>query len=104
MRIVNESAIKEHALACSHLFRNGKFTRVGADFIEEVEADVESFVRRLQLQNEAKVHPPSMPSVTFTTGALMDRVGEELNLMIGRIIQNKVQSQPSVGCTLGRTR
>ncbi len=104
MRILNESAIKEHALACSKAFRGGKFTRVGSDFIEEVEADVESFVRRLQLQNETKVHPPSMFSCTFTTGALIDRVSEELNNMIGRMIQNKVQSQPSVGCTLGRTR
>lgn len=104
MRILNQSAIKEHALACSKLLRGGKFTRVGEDFYNEVEADVESFVRRLQLQNETKVHPPMVRSVSFATGALMERVEEDLNLMIGRIIQNKVQSQPSVGCTLGRTR
>lgn len=77
---------------------------MGSDFIEEVEADVEAFVRRLQIQNESKVHPPLVPTSTLTTGALVERVGEELNLMIARMIQNKVQSQPTVGCTLGRTR
>jgi hypothetical protein len=31
-------------------------------------------------------------------------VEHELNRLIGRVIQNKVQRQPTVGCTLGRTR
>jgi hypothetical protein len=104
MRILNESAIKEHALACSKTFKGGKFTRVGSDFIEEVEADVEAFVRRLQLQNESKVHPPLATNLTFRTGALMVRVSDEFDAMIARMIQNKVQAQPTVGCTLSRTR
>jgi hypothetical protein len=38
------------------------------------------------------------------TGALLDKIGVELNRAVCRLIQNKVQKQPSCGVTLGRTR
>ena len=106
-RFLNESAIRQHALLCSQNFRAGKFTRVGQDFIDEVKADVEAAVR--EIRYKAKVREPWTPlepsdNSCFLTGALCDKLAVEMNYLIGRIIQNKVQHQPSCGCTLGRTR
>jgi len=103
-RYLNESAIKEHALACSKQFRAGKFTRCGSDFVEEVKADVESVIREIRNKCLTKLHEPLATELVFTTGALCDKLQPELNALTARIIQNKVQSQPSCGCTLGRTR
>lgn len=103
-RYLNESAIREHALKCSAAYRANRFTRVGEDFIEEVKADVEMLVRNVK--SKFNTLHPTLPAenTTFTTGALGDKVMGELNNAIGRLIQNKVQSQPSCGKTLGRTR
>ena len=102
-RLLNETAIREHALRCSILYRAGKFTRVGQEFIDEVQIDVENLVRGLRGQG-ATLHPELPPAGCFTTGALLDKIQVNLNALIGRIIQNKVQKQPSCGVTLGRTR
>lgn len=102
-RLLNESAIRAHALACSKKYRAGKFTRVGEDFITEVAIDVENLVRNIR-SKDLTIHPALPVEGTFTTGALMDKIQVNLNDLIGRIIQNKVQKQPSCGCTLGRTR
>jgi hypothetical protein len=106
LRFVNESAIREHALQCSKQFRNGKFTRVGEDFMDEVKADVACFLRDLRvLRNNTTLHDPlPIGNLQFATGALMDATQEALNRYIGRTVQNKVQKQPSCGCTLSRTR
>lgn len=106
MRYLNESAIKEHALQCSVKFRGNRFTRVGEDFTEEVKADVEAVVRELRTKANASVAPHEVlsPDVDFLTGALMDKLRPILNQLVGRIIQSKVQRQPSCGKTLGRTR
>lgn len=105
MRFVNESAIREHALKCSALYRAGRFSRVGEDFIDEVKADVENLVRQLRNSIPVTLNAPLEPSdKCFVTGVLSDKVMLEWNRVIGRIIQNKVQRQPSVGKTLGRTR
>src|SRR5712664_597615 len=103
-RYLNESAIREHALLCSKQFRAGKFTRVGAEFVEEVKVDVEAVIRELRKKHPTNHHPPMQTERDFTTGNLCDRIMPELNQVISRIIQNKVQSQPSCGVTLGRTR
>lgn len=106
LRFLNESAIREHALACSKQFRAGRFTRVGEDFMDEVKADVASFVRDLRvLRNGTTLHDPKdIGELQFATGALMGAVQDALNQYIGRTVQNKVQKQPSCGCTLSRTR
>lgn len=101
---MNVAAIKEHALRCSKHFRAGKFTRVGEDFIEEVFTDVECLVRELRNKYPVSMHDPLETTLAFTKGALMDKIQHELNRGIGRLIQNKVQRQPTVGVTLGRTR
>ena len=93
---LNESAINEYALLCSKLYRAGKFTRVGKDFRDEVYTDVEY---------RETLHPPvTIPESGFVKGVVLDKIKAELNLTIGRCIQSKVQRQPTVGCTLGRTR
>jgi hypothetical protein len=103
-RYLNESAIREHALACSKACRNGKFTRVGQEFIDEVKADVEALVRKLRNEHPTLTHPQQITSLVFPTGALTAKVEEAISEVIARIIQRKVERQPSCGCTLSRTR
>lgn len=109
-RHFNDSAIRAHALACSVAIKGGKFTRVSEDFIEEVHADIEALIREIKNKYPATMHEPVRAcdargtDYTFTTGALLDRTQEALNGAIGRLIQRKVQVQPSCGKTLSRTR
>ena len=98
--------MKEHALKCSKEKRAGKFTRVGDDFIQELQADVEAVVRDMIVK--AFIEPSELVApaegAKFVTGELLAHLGEALNAAIPRMIQRKVQRQPSCGCTLGRTR
>ena len=105
-RFLNESAIRQHALECSRQFRAGKFTRVGQDFLDEVQADVEALVRDLRSKYPPPLHEPLEPgeNICCVTGALLDKVKTELNRAVCRLIQAKVQRQPTVGVTLSRTR
>ncbi len=103
-RYLNESAIRSHALQCSARFRANKFTRVGEDFMDEVKADVEAVLRDLRAKANTQLHEPLAQDECFATGLLQDRLTNVLNDLIGRIVQNKVQRQPSCGKTLGRTR
>lgn len=103
-RYLNESAIRAHALQCSKQFRAGKFTRVGQDFIDEVKTDVECLVRNIRGQTPVNLDEPLESAVHFATGELIQRMHDELDRLIGRIIQNKVKRQPTVGVTLSRTR
>ena len=103
-RFLNETAVRNHALACSKAYRAGKFTRVGQEFIDEVKADVEAIIRDLRSKYHT-LHPVlELGENQVVTGALLDKIGAELSNSIGRLIQNKVQKQPTVGCTLSRTR
>ena len=103
-RALNRAALKTHALACSKAFRAGKFTRMGEDFVAEVEADVEEILRDLKSKRPTQLHEPFQTCVQVVTGELKDALAEIFNDLVLRIIQNKVQAQPSCGCTLGRTR
>lgn len=105
MSDLNQSAIRKHALDCSAKTRGGKFTRVGQDFLDEVEAEVEALVR--EIRNKYPIsgfHPEVITDEGFVTGPLLERIREPLNRAIARLIQNKIGKQPSVGCTAGRTR
>jgi hypothetical protein len=105
MSDLNQSAIRKHALACAQAHRNGRFTRVGQDFMDEVNAEVEAIVRDLaHTRFPTQIHAPLESPEQFVTGPLLEKVREALNSAIARLIQNKVGKQPSVGCTLGRTR
>lgn len=105
-RFLNESAIRLHALRCSEKFRNGRFTRVGQDFLDEVSADVEAHVRAMRNQHSVQGSEPLEPETELScvTGALSVKVMTELNKLICRMIQQKVHRQPTCGKTLGRTR
>jgi hypothetical protein len=104
-RILNETAVRAHALNCSQQRRAGKFTRVGEDFLDEVAAEVESFVRGLRDTTwKNPTHDEVSPGeLDFLTGRLLNKVSDALRQAIGRMIQNKVQRQPSVGVTLRHT-
>lgn len=106
MSALNTAAVKRYALTCSKAYKGGKFTRVGEDFLEEVEADVEALVRSIVTQHPAFLNPQlETPTVElFVTGTLMDKIKKEVNSAIHRLIKNKVCKQPSVGKTIGRTR
>lgn len=104
MSDLNQSAVRKHALACSKAHRAGKFTRVGQDFLSEIDAEVEALVRDLRSTRfPTQMHEPLQTDEKFVTGALLEKVKDALNQAIGRIIQTRVQRQPSVGQTLGRT-
>jgi hypothetical protein len=105
-RNLNESAIRHHALACSAKFRNGRFTRVGQDFLDEVAADVEALVRAMRNQHPIMGFDALEPdeNTGCVTGLLSAKVAMELNRLVCRIIQQKVHRQPSAGKTLSRTR
>lgn len=105
-RFLNESALRAHALKCSEKLKANRFTRVGQDFLDEVSADVEALVRNIRNQQGTALFLPLEPETELScvTGALSVKVMIELNRLICRIIQNKVQRQPSCGKTLGRTR
>ena len=102
-RPLNESAIRAHALACSRDYRAGKFTRVGQDFMDEVHASVEALVRNI-VNKDLTLHSVVPRDGDFVTGELLEKVKHAMNDLIGRMIQNKVQRQPTVGVTLSRTR
>jgi hypothetical protein len=106
---LNESAIREFALRCSKAYRAGKFTRVGADFVDEVTTDVECLLRDIRGKYAQTVHPllgqgVGDDEVFIVKGAFLKKLEAEVNHAICRVIQAKVQRQPTVGCTLGRTR
>lgn len=106
MSELNISAVKKFSLAVSAAKRNGKFTRVGSEFIAELEGEVEAIIRdlrntRFPVPAEDQLTPEN---ANFVTGAMVEKLREALNNAVARIIQSKVQRQPSVGATLGRTR
>lgn len=112
---LNQNAIKEFALRCSSEYRAGKFTRVGADFIEEIETDIECLLRDLRNKGINTLHPAlgqgqalglsaQEDNVFIVKGAFLEKLEIIFNQAICRIIQNKVQRQPTCGVTLGRTR
>lgn len=103
-RFLNETALHNHALRCSARFRANRFTRVGEDFRDEVKADFEAVLRDLRSKYPTQLHDPLPPDEDFITGLLKERVAGILNELVARIIQNKVQRQPSCGKTLSRTR
>jgi hypothetical protein len=75
MRHLNQTAIKEHALECSRRYRNGKFKRVSKEFINEVEGEVESIVRKLStLGSKPQLHESTGVDKGFATGDLINLV------------------------------
>lgn len=103
MKDLVQSAVRKHALACSATHKRGRFTRIGEDFLIEVESDVEAIVRELNAKIPLTLEAVSTEEV-FVTGAMLEKLKAAMNGVVARIIQNKIARQPSVGCTAGRTR
>jgi hypothetical protein len=106
LRVMNRKAVKEHALRCSAANRAGKFTRVGEDFINEVQADIEARIRQLANENMPSTCAivPVDEAVNFVSGDSLAKLRQAFDGWVARLIQNKVQRHPSVGCTLQNTR
>lgn len=97
--VINRSAVKAYALKVSAERRAGKFTRVSEDFLNAVEAEVESVIRSVApYTQEAFVLPED--DREFITGATIDKTREKLNARARIIIQGKVLRHPTLGCTL----
>lgn len=103
IRIINRTAVHEHALRCSKALRAGKFTRVGEAFFDEVEADVERLVREVINKYPVDNFVEPSPTTNFATGYLVDKTREVLDMVIAKMIQRKVRAHPSCGCTLQNT-
>jgi hypothetical protein len=97
--VINRSAVKSFALGISAKHKAGKFTRVGEDFITAVEAEVESFIRKLNPTVGIHGAPPQGGQL-FITKLAREKLESRLNDVTRAIIFNKVMRHPSVGCTL----
>lgn len=102
-RIVNRTAVHEHALRCSKAIRAGKFTRVGEAFLDEVDAEVERMVREIRNKYPVDELVPDPSTSPYVTGLLMEKLRDEFNAAVARIVQRKVRAHPSCGCTLQNT-
>lgn len=101
-RILNQTAVREHALECSKKIRGGKFSRVSESFIAEIQLEVESLIRSFESRFPAKTHGDVDPQINFgfSTRQLFAKLQPILDRAIGRLIQRKVEQHPSVGSTL----
>jgi len=97
--VINRSAVKAFALGISAERKGGKFTRVSEDFLTSVEAEVESFIRKLNPTVGIHGAPPNGEQ-TFVTRLAREKLESRLNDVTRAIIFNKVMRHPSVGCTL----
>jgi hypothetical protein len=104
-RIINESAVREHALNCSNEIRAGRFERVGREFIDEVEADVEALIREINGKYQPAIHAVvDSADALMVSGRYMEKMRSAIDKAVARLIQSKVQRHPSVGKTLVNTR
>jgi len=96
--VINRSAVKAYALKVSREKRANKFKRVGEDFLNAVEADVEAVIRQTCISLDCI--PAAEDDREFITGTALDRIREKLNERAKRIIHGRVMRHPSIGCTL----
>lgn len=101
-RIMNTKAVKTFALGCSAKHRAGKFTRVGQEFLNEVEADIESMVRGMERPG-IDGDLSGVVFLNFVSGELMKKMERAVNVAVAKMILSKVKRHPTVGKTLGRT-
>lgn len=99
--LFNRTAIRAHALKVSRQTRNGKFTRVSNEFIDNVVAAVEAKIRSFPagLHNAPLGQVDPDEGVSFLTGAGRARLAEQFNVWIAREIHRQVNNV-RVGRTL----
>ena len=94
---INVSATKRHALLCSQKLRAGKFSRVGEDFIQQIEAALEGTARVLAHSVTTEILPTAE---YFLTPAGERAVLDAVNAWIAKAVQKRVKAHPSLGKTL----
>lgn len=100
MRILNNSAVRAHALACSKQIKGGKFDRVSESFFVEIEAGLDEIVRSVNAKHPSKIHADILTPTRFITDQLLGKFRPLLDRAVARIIQRAVESHPGVGKTL----
>ena len=97
-----ESHVREFMLWCSKKNRAGKFTRVSAETLTEVNAIVDSVLRQIESKIPTPLHPlpPTPDGYKLLTGYAIEKAQERLEAAVRKLIANKVQGTPSCGCTL----
>lgn len=101
---MNNVAVKDYALKCSAEIKHGKFTRVGSDFLAEIQVEFEAIIRGIG----GKI-TLNFPEVTRDERPLLDlsdrtKLYDVFTRLLTRLIQQRVEGQPSCGQTLGRTK
>lgn len=99
LQLINRSAVKKYALEVSRRKRAGKFTRVSADFLNDVEAALDSAIRGIDSGSYGEIITPA-PGTKFMTGLAGRKAAIKLDLLAVKIIDSKVMRHPSLGCTL----
>jgi hypothetical protein len=99
--IINRSAVKAFALKVSREKRAGKFNRVSKEFLDSVEANLESLIREIA-QGFAKSDTvtPDPESDWFINGRTLRCAEIKLNEAVQKIVLTKVHGHPSIGKTL----
>ena len=97
--LINRTAVREYALHVSRERRAGKFTRVGASFLDAVEADLDAAIRQIS-PDRLLVDPLPPPTRSIITGQVLARCKEKFNHLAHVIIYRKVVRHPSLGRTL----
>jgi hypothetical protein len=101
VRLLNQSAVKKHALACSKQLRAGSFDRVSQEFLDDIQSCADNMIREINAKFQPPIHAVvDMGDAQFVTGELLDKAKRILNQAVGRMIQAKVQRHPSIGKTL----
>lgn len=94
---IKVAAVKRHSLVCAQKLRAGKFSRVGEDFLQQIEEDLESTARTLGQTVTTEVLPTEE---YFLTSEGEKHLLDNINSHIAKIIQKRVQAHPSLGKTL----
>jgi hypothetical protein len=96
---IKPALVKRQALLVSSKLRAGKFNRVSQDFLDQVEADVDTLLRRLVMESKTQ-DPILAPVGKLFTPLAEDAILAFFNQRIAVIVQNRIRQHPSVGKTL----
>ncbi len=95
----NEAAIKRHAIAVTDQTRMGKFTRVSGQFVIDIEASIDAFIRKLRVETVSFTGQTVPCDEQFLTGEGKKKLVEAFNIWIAGEIHRKTKDV-RVGRTL----
>lgn len=94
--IINRAAVKRYALYVAKSSRAHTFTRVAKSFLDDVEARVESTVRRIGISTTA----PLPADKKLFTPLVVEKFREVIDTHIRAVVSEKIRQMPSAGKTL----